>query len=417
MSRIHLTFDPVFFFLFSACQPPAPTFQDQLAQVAEENQLVGMSVLVVQGGEIADEYHYGLANINSKRAVDANSRYRIASISKSVVATALMTLYDQGLFKLDEDISKAMGYPIRNPRFPETPITYRMLLNHTSSLRDGSRYGDFLMTTYRRDTLPDMKEILLPEGMFYTEDTFGEQAPGTYFTYCNLAYGLLGALIERLSTQRFDVYVRESVLEPLGIQGNFNVQDLSDLNTIATLYRNGQPTADEYPVDLQDPLTEDYTLGQNGSIFAPQGGLRVSARELSRFLLLHMKKGEGFEDPILKTETFALMHQPSWTFDGTNGDNYKDFFNAFGLGFHLSGNPGHKDYVFPAISMIGHAGEAYGLISEMQWEPEREFGLIFITNGYFGEEGHAPGKRSSFYLPEEQVFDVVYKRFYETAAK
>ncbi len=418
MTRFHLfLLGVILFFFLSACQPSAPHSHETLARVAEQNQLVGLSVLVIREGEIIDEFYHGLADIESERPVEADTRYRIASISKSVVATALMMLYEKGLFELDEDISAAMGYTIRNPRFPDRPITYRMLLDHTSSLRDGSRYGDYLMTTYRRDTLPDMRDILLPEGMFYAADTWGEQPPGAYFTYCNLAYGLLGALIEKLSGQRFDVYVREAVLIPLGIAGSFNVRDIEDLNTVATLYRNGQPTADHYPEDIREALTDDYAPGRNGSIFAPQGGLRVSARELSRFLRLHMRRGEGFENPILKTETFALMHAASWTYDGTNGDNYKDFFNAYGLGFHRTGQPGHRDFVFPGVSMVGHAGEAYGLIGGMHWDAHRDFGLIFLTNGYYSESNHAPGRRSAFYLPEEQVFDWVYEHFYSRVSQ
>ncbi len=402
--------------LFSSCQQKA-SFQDELAAVAAQNQLVGMSLLVVCNGDIVDEFYHGLAHIEEERPVTEKTRYRIASISKTVVATGLMKLYEKGAFDLDDDISPVLGYPVRNRHFPEVPITFRMLLTHTSSLQDGSGYGDFLFTTYRRDTLPGMEEILLPEGYFYTDDMWLSQKPGTYFTYCNLNFGIIGALIEKISGKRFDIYIRETVLEPLGIEGSFNVREITDLNSIAALYRNGQSTADDYQGVYPEPLTPSYPLGQNGSIFGPQGSLRVSPRELATFMLMHMQQTSGSPRAVLDKGTVELMQQPVWTFDGSNGDTYGGFYHSFGLSLHRTGQADRSDFIFPNVPMIGHAGEAYGLISQMHWDTSGRFGFIWMTNGYYGEQGHEAGIRSAFFKPEEAIFNLIESYYHTCMAK
>jgi CubicO group peptidase (beta-lactamase class C family) len=104
-----------------------------------------------------------------------------------------------------------------------------MLLSHTSSLAEGSKYNDFLAATYA-DTPPEVSQLLIPNGLYYNEDTWSSHKPGTFFQYSNINFGLLGTLIEAISGQRFDIYMREHVLAPLSIAGSFNIADIKDIN-------------------------------------------------------------------------------------------------------------------------------------------------------------------------------------------
>lgn len=380
------------------------TLPQDLETIAQDNNLIGISVVTVCGDEVLDVFHYGKANLATNQDVSDQTYYRIASISKSVTAVALMKLYEEGLFDLDDDISGYLGYTVQNPNHPGIAITFRMLLSHTSSLQDGSGYGNFLSATYNLSPVPPISELLIPGGDYYTGNLWRVQAPGTYFKYSNLNYGVIGTLVEKISGQRFDLFVRDSILLPLNISGSFNVDHIPDINNVAVLYRNAVPQADNYLGNPPPPFDPDtYTIGDNGLLFGPQGSLRITAPDLSKFLRMVSGNGSG----VLDSATLALLFVPQWTYNGSNGDNYYNLFNQWGLGFHLTTNAPQGDIVIPGIEMAGHPGEAYGLISDMYFEPLNRFGVIFITNGYYGTSNYDIGANSAFYVPEEEAFSAV----------
>lgn len=393
----------------------AQSFYTELENTAVNHHLVGMSVAVVCQNGMLDTYHYGLSDIARNLPVTDSTFYRVASISKSVTATALMVLYQQGLFALDDDVSSQLGFELRNPHYPNIPITYRMLLSHTSSIADGSGYSYFLSATYGNPAPPSVQALMLPGGTYYTANTWLGREPGTYFEYSNINFGLIGTLIESLSGVRFDVFVRQNVLLPLQITGSFNVNDLPNINNLAVLYRDAQPQADNYQGVMPTPVDlSQYTPGTNGFIFAPQGGLRITSSDLCKFMMMHASFGNSPYGSVLDSATIVLMHSPQWTYNGTNGNNYYNLFNQWGLGFQITTNTPSGDIVIDGLPMIGHAGEAYGLISDMYFEHDKLFGLVFITNGYLSGGGYQYGSYSAFYKPEEEVFTAIKNYSYPT---
>lgn len=384
--------------------------QTLMNQVMESNQLMGYSVVTICGGEIDQVVHGGKKDYTRDLNVDDSTMYRIASISKFVTATGLMDLYEDGYFALDDDISDAMGTLIRNPNYPDTPITYRMLLSHTSSIQDGNGYDDLLTATYNGgNAIPDITAYLQQGGDFFASNNWRTEEPGTYFVYSNFNYGLIGTLIEKLSGLRFDLYMKQHVLDPLEIAGSFNVSDIQNIDNVAVIYRNVNnswaPQADNYqgiaptPTDLMN-----YVPGTNGLLFAPQGGLRISALDLAKIMLIHSNLNPG----VLDQATVQLMSQPQWTYDGSNGDNYFGLFRSWGLGIHITTNATMGDIVFEGETMYGHPGEAYGLISDLYFGSQNGSGFIFLTNGCY--EGYEFGNFSAFYGVEEEVFDAVYSQ-------
>jgi CubicO group peptidase (beta-lactamase class C family) len=395
-------------FFFNQNNPSAQNYHETLDNIAFNNQLIGMSVAIVCNGSITDIHHYGIADINRNITVTDSTMFRIASISKSVTATALMKLFEEGLFGLDDNVSEYLGFNLYNPQYPSQSITFRMLLSHTSGLSDGSGYSSFLSATASQNPPPHINQLLSPGGLYFTSNMWLSREPGTWFSYANVNYGVIGTLIERLSGMRFDIYVRENILLPLGIHGSFNISDIGNINNVAVLYRNSIPQADNYqgipppPRDLSQ-----YTIGTNGLIFSPQGGLRISAADLCNFMIMQANDGLWGNTPVLDSATVNLMHQTHWNYNGNNGNNYYNLFRRWGLGFHLTTNTLNGDIVIPGTPMTGHPGEAYGLISDMYFEKAKQFGLIFITNGYSGSAGYAWGNYSAFYLPEEQIFNTI----------
>ena len=129
------------------------TLQLDLQSAAQNNGLIGMSVVTTCGTTVTTVVHTGKSDVANNIDVSDSTRYRIASISKLVTAIGIMQLYEQNLFDLDDDVSTALGFTFRNPAFPNTPITYRMVLSHTGSFQDGTGYSDFLTATFQHEAL------------------------------------------------------------------------------------------------------------------------------------------------------------------------------------------------------------------------------------------------------------------------
>ncbi|MFH0866687.1 MAG: serine hydrolase [Bacteroidota bacterium] len=387
------------------------TIDQDFQNILSDRQLMGMSVLAVCNDSEIYSGSFGLADYSRSIAVTDSTFFRVASLSKTVTATALMILYDQGLFGLDDDISNILGYTVKNSNFPDVPVTPRMLLSHTSSLQDGTGYSNFLSDSYNNTPPPKLVSLLSDTGSYYTSDLWQNHSPGTYFMYCNLNFGIVATLVEKLSGERFDVFCRQHIFEPLGMKAGFRIQDIPNINNVAVLYRMNsgiwQPQADNFQGVMLPPrdLTS-YIIGDNGIIFGPQGSLRISAKDLATFMLMHMNGGIYKNVRILQDSTVALMHTAQWTYNGSNGDNYYGLFRSWGLGFHLSNNISNGDIVINGYDMKGHCGEAYGLFSDMYFSEENDMGLIFITNG--SGKSFDYGIYSAFYAVEEEVFSALF---------
>ena len=395
-------------FLLAAAWASGQTFQQQMQSIATANGLIGMSVVALCGDSVANVVHTGQSDVANNIPVSDSTRYRIASISKLVTAIGLMQLHEQDMFDLDDDVNTALGFTFRNPAYPNTPITYRMLLSHTSSFQDGTGYADFLSATYSTEPPPPLSELATTTGDWYSSNMWRTEEPGTWYTYSNANFGVVGTLIEALSGERFDVYMRQHVLLPMGIGGSYNVQDLTDLDDLAVLYRNSSPQADNHNgVMPPAPDLSQYVIGTNGLYFAPQGGLRVSALELARIAIMLEQGGEYDGAVILQPVTVALMRNDEWTWNGSNGDNYYGLFRSWGLGTHRVSAQSGGDVVFPGALMFGHAGEAYGLISDLYTDPVTSTGVVFITNGYTSGNAYQ-ASNSAFYSVEDEVFAAVH---------
>lgn len=390
--------------------------EQELESVFDEFQLMGMSVWTACGHE-EQEFHFGLRDNTRSLPMNSDSKYRIASISKSFTALGLMKLYDQGLFNLDDNISDYIGYTINNPNHPAVAITFRQLLSHTSSLQDGTGYNNFLNGTYGQSPVPSIASVLVPGGNYYTSNMWRQETPGTHFAYSNINYGLIGTLIEKISNQRFDVYMQTEILEPLGISGNYNVSQLPDIDDVAVLYRkiSGVWTAqvDNFQgITPSSPNLGGYIPGTNGAYFAPQGGLRATASEVGA--LLRFLQTNGATVPGLISEpTIEMMKSIQWNYTGNNGDNYFGLFNRWGLGLHHA-NTNSDDQICLNQnwgSFVGHAGEAYGLVSDAYFATNGDVSFVFMNNG--AGLGYQFGQISIWYTVEEQIFNKLCSHFSE----
>jgi CubicO group peptidase (beta-lactamase class C family) len=405
------------FMLLAACtknETPPKAFlsregiHEGFREIFATHELMGMSVLLIFQGDQVWEGYFGLADQARRIPVSEKTLYRVASISKMVTATALLQLWEAGRVDLDTDVSRYLGWPLEHPEYKGIPITLRQLMSHTSGIRDGDAYYHF-----SGNMIPEklgIKELFQPGGKYFDEGLFADHAPGEYFSYANCTWGLVATIVEKASGERFDDYCRRHILKPLGMEADFNVTAIGSMDDIAVLYRfkngNWTPQADDYRG--QRPASrafEGYRPGQNGLVFGPQGSLRSSARDLARFMQMLMNEGTLDGKQILKKETVNLMMDEQWHFDGNNGDTGDGFFLSYGFAIHLTGQDS-TDMVFPDRKMVGHPGNAYGLLSGMYFDRKTRTGFIFITNG--GKQITLTGSKTAFYKVEEDAYATVY---------
>jgi CubicO group peptidase (beta-lactamase class C family) len=399
-----------FLFFFAGIRSFAQLSAD-IALIQQQNDLMGGVVTVYCSNQIVHHIPFGTADYTRGIPVTDSTLFRIASVSKTITAIAFLSLVDEGLVQLDENISSILGYPVKNPYFPNISITPRMLLSHKSSIIDGNTYSAFLTATYSQNPMPNLNELLTLGGAYYSMSNFNNTSPGSYFSYSNLNFVILGTLIEKISGQRFDEYCRNTILIPMAISGSFNVNHINNIDNVAVLYRRQSgiwtAQADDYQ-GVQPVYTNlsGYIPGTNGARFAPQGGLRCSGSDLSKIFMMLLNYGEHNGTTILSKTSVMMMFNKEWNYFGTNGNNYYGLFNSWGLGIHRILNIANADVVLESSqSMFGHPGEAYGLVSDAYVDTTRKLGLVFITNGC--GVGYQTNNQSAFYTVEKEIFDAI----------
>ena len=343
----------------------------------------------------------GLADRARGRRLTIDDPARIASVSKLVVALGAMRMVEGGTLDLDRDVSDYLGWPLRNPAFPERPITLRLLLSHTSSLRDEVDYA-VPFGTMLRDRLANPAAF------------DAAQPPGGHFHYSNLNFPVVAAIMERVSGERFDRLMARLVLQPLGLDACFNWTTCSDaaVARAAVLYGgDGAVLRDDLggvrpacPVLAPNGCDlSAYALGSNGALFSPQGGLRISVRDLATIGRLFLNRGRSGGAAFLSEASLATMARPVWTFDGGNGEIDSGFYCAYGLAVQSLpvAAPGCRDDLFGAEgAMIGHAGDAYGVRSGLWIDAANGGGIAYFATGN-GDD--PPRGRSAYRAIEERL--------------
>ena len=378
----------------------------------------GLAVIVYKNGKEVYRNMMGNRflsprNKNWNLPVTSDSRFRVASISKVFTATGYMQLVEEGKINLDEDVSRYLGFTLRNPSYPNKAITSRMLLSHTSSIRD-----------YPTPYVPFKSNVksFLTSADCWTKS----KAPGSYFSYCNLNFVLLATIMEKVSGQRFDKYITKKVMKPLDIKGSFNLRDFSDsdLQKMGTLYRKTKGESGRYyaqiddrPIDLPSAsMLSSYRPGTNAGIFSPQGGLRISPEELGHMLEMLLNRGKYKGREILKPATVQLMEKPVWNYTPAqpNGDINNDAIESYGLALqYFSGSGSTKPAPNrPDFDLVGHLGEAYGFIGGLMWQPGTKNGFIFLQNGFATDYKHNKGRYSRNYRWEENFMKAIIENVF-----
>lgn len=321
--------------------------ESRLKDEVEEENMVSIAYCVVKNDRILHSGGMGFANENNNIPATDNTRYLIASISKTITAVALMQLVEQNQIALDDDINAFLPYSVRNPNHPNTPITYRMLLTHTSSISDRHQEG-FDLNCFGTDCSMTLEQyfndVFIPGGAYYSSRNFTNNTPGTAEDYSNLASALVGYLVERITQTPFDDYCKNNIFLPLGMT--------------KTEWRLANIPLGEIAIPYSPEITQSnphYTFPDY-----PNGGLRTSVLDLSKFLRAIILNGTLNSVQILAANTMAEMK----TLQFGSAEQCLSFYYET-----ING----KQYV-------GHSGGEAGVTTEMYFDPNSNVGVIVFSN-------------------------------------
>lgn len=268
---------------------------------------VGLGACLKKEDKIVWDGYYGYSALEKKTPLGSENIFPLMSVSKTVTTFALMTLFEKGLFNLDDDINNYLPVKVRNPNFPEIPITFRMLLTHTASFEDVLSTGLKIPKTVgipqssSGDSKMRLEEyilgILSPEGKYYSTEYFSQNKPGTKYSYSNIAFALIGYLVENITREDFSKYCKEKIFDPLEMKNTS--WHLRGLDTSKVIFG--------YSFSPQDSIPNYKKIEHFGEPGYPTGMLRTTMEDFTKFISVIINNGRYKNIQLLKPETIELM--------------------------------------------------------------------------------------------------------------
>lgn len=335
--------------------------EQQILSYMEECRTAGMSVVLMKGDRIVYQNALGYRDVESKEPLDINDIFRIASISKSFSGVSVMQLVEEGNMSLEDDVNRYLDFSLRNPGYPDIPITVKMLLSHTSSMMDGPfNYSDDRFVNPARTTADTIARC------------FNNYAPGEGYKYCNRGLNIIGMIIEKVSGERFDNYVRNHILLPIGADNaGYNLDSL-DKSTFVTLYTYNakkdtiQRAKGYVPVNEFKVAGGTYEVGKDGCYWSPTGGMKISAPNLAKWMKTLQKGGVAMNGNRILSESGTKRLLTTVT--------------PADPGKYYCLTTRTEPYFIEGKLLKGHTGSAQGLKSCMFFDPESDWGFVCLCS-------------------------------------
>ncbi len=336
---------------------------DNLQKLAQDYKAIGMSVVVIENGEVTHSYVYGKQDRGDYGtdpvAFTSDTIIRVAGVSELVSAVGVMSLCEQGLLSLDAPIGDFLGYTVKNPK-TDSVITLRQLMTHSAGMSD---YGDYNNVVYGKIKHQTLKQLLTGDN---AKSNFYSYKSGYEYDFSNFGSAMIGCIVSAVTGQSFDSYMKSTVFEPLAIDAAFSSTGITNRSNIATIYRQNEVNytleeMDEFAAELSSVADVDNYRISHGNLY-------ISAAGLSRIAQLFLENGsiglvsvisEDSVDQMLSTEAVGSL--------------YKNV----GTGLCVS----VKTDLVPGRTLYGHGGSAYGATAEIFFDPTDKSGVVIICNG------------------------------------
>lgn len=321
-------------------------------ELIAENPPPGLAIGIIYQGNLAFKQGYGYANIEKALVASKDTVFRLGSISKTFTAIAIMQLWEQGLFKLDDPINQYLkAFEIHPPTADSPAITFHHLLSHTSGLGRGETIREFIdvlghFTGWWKPRFTSLNEFYSPDGLHPIIPA------GKKYSYSNNGYAILGQLVEDISGQPFAHYMHQHVFDPLGMAQSAVTMNSRVYSNLAMGYKGN---ANNYT-----PI-RPTEICQQGA-----GSMLSSLHDMALFVKALLRHGQG----ILQPQTWELMCEPHWQSDSR--------LCGHGYGIQLQNFDGHYFY--------DYAGGAGGFNAYFAFDSNHQLGLIALSNRHLTSE-------------------------------
>lgn len=349
---------------------PVPALDSLIAARMADANIVGLGAAVIVDGEVIYMRGHGWADRARTRPFTPATVMNVASIAKTVVGVAMMRAVQDGRLALDEDINRWLPFRVVNPHRPDARITLRHLATHTSGITD--RWAVYERTYHYGGDSPERLDRFLaayftPGSATYARENFLDAAPGTQREYSNIGAALAAHAIERATGEPFDRWTRRHIFEPLGMTGTrWFVADVAPA-------RRSELFVSQNGFSIPIP--------QYGSTTWPDGGLRSSVSELTRFFRAILAGGALDGVRILDAAQAAELQRFQFT-DANRPVNFPASDGNSGL-FWRTKFGGRR---------VGHGGNDPGVQTEMLADRAGRVAVVLLVNtSVSGADARAPG--------------------------
>jgi D-alanyl-D-alanine carboxypeptidase len=322
----------------------AAELEAKAASFVKEHRLPGAAVGVVYEDKLVWSTGIGFADVKKKRPADPKTLYRIASITKTFTATAIMQLRDEGKLALDDAVVTYLPElsSATSTFGPIEGLTIRRLLSHESGLQSEPPDTDFAAVRYETEAAHNLARAA---------DISLTVPPNTQWKYSNLGYQLLGEIVARASGMPYAKFIRSRILTPLKMTS-------TSLEPLPQRLRARRATGYE-PRFLSDEL--EPAPAETG-VFEAEGGLWSCVEDLSRWLSCQFDP-----EPILSEKTAGEMHKPRYIVD-------EAWTRAWAIGWYA--------FRQDDVVWLMHSGGHYGYITNACFDPKEKVGAIVLLNGF-----------------------------------
>lgn len=333
----------------SKVEKPFEDFEDFIRTILQEWKVPGAAVAIIQDGEILLSQGFGLRNLTDGLEVTPETLFPIGSCTKAFTTASMALLVDEGKLDWDTPVKAYLPSFQLYDHFATERLTPRDLVSH----RSGLPRHDLVWYNSTRTR----KELV--ERLPYLEPNKDLRE---CWQYQNLMYMTAGYLVGELAGQTWEAFLQKRIFEPLGMTKSFtSIDEAKDLPQCSHPY-----------LQRKDEVREMPFYAAQGAI-APAGAIVSSIDDMSRWVLLHLKRGKHGETQLLSEGQIAQMHTPQMVMPETN--KYAEMTNmTYGMGWFIHAYRGHK--------MVEHAGNIDGFSSLVTLLPQENIGIVILTNSH-----------------------------------
>jgi CubicO group peptidase (beta-lactamase class C family) len=360
-------------------------FDKNITTLMKQAHIPGLSACIIRNDKVVWSKSYGYYNrLHFWKKPDLNTVYGLGCSTIAFTTTAIMQLCENGnISSLDDDVNNYLDFSLRNPYYPDVPITFRMLLTHKSGLSEYllTRYKLFIefagITGFLKDPYHLLEDSLVPGGRYYKPSLWLNIKPGENASYSGIGFVVLACLVERISGETFDKYCKEHIFEPL---------EMYNTSFIATNLKRENLAVPYFPLFIKNfgvLIRLPWAYGRNP--MEGSTGLFTTVNDLSHFLIAHMNNGTYNGKRILRNETVKLMHTIQiYRLGGPDWGN--DYFWAYGFGWIFynesgtiyQGAQGSNEWG-SSSRMIFRASDNLGVVTlQSAWTPRALMWLIVL---------------------------------------